>query len=126
VSLTKHFYSCEAQEKVITVVVIIIMIKLKRTEGNISFQKKIKLQHKKRGNSSGLVFPKYRVQMARRVQSAARACPLMSAEGEASIEQSMNMPLPSVLARSRCPPPKDEEPPRTLRQRRALAFRRKI
>jgi len=125
VSLTKHFYSCEAQEKVIIVVVIIIMMKLKRSEGNNSFQKKKKITTQKKGKQFG-VFPNYRVQMARRVQSAARACPLMSAEGEASIEQSMKMPLPSVLARSRCPPPKDEEPPRTLRQRRALAFRRKI
>ena len=37
----------------------------------------------------------YLVQLARRVQSAARACPLMSAEGDESSEQSMKMPLPS-------------------------------
>ena len=76
------------------------MIKLKRSEGNISFQKKNKIKTQKKGKQFG-VFPNYRVQMARRVQSAARACPLMSAEGEASIEQSMKMPScpQSLLAR---------------------------
>ena len=39
-----------------------------------------------------------RVQLERRVQSAASACPLMSAEGEESSEQSMKMPLPSRQA----------------------------